>query len=34
LLLLAFIAMAQAIALPVVWLAFGGGGGLLWFFIH
>ncbi len=34
LLLLSFIAMAQAIALPVVLLAFGGGGGLLWFFIH
>lgn len=34
LLLLTFIAMAQAIALPVVWLVFGGVGGLLWFFIH
>jgi hypothetical protein len=34
LLLLAFIAMAQAIALPVVWLVFGGMGGLVWFFIH
>lgn len=34
LLLLTFIGLAQAIALPVVFIAFGGAGGILWFFIH
>ena len=34
LLILCFIALAQAIALPVVWFAFGAPGGILWFFFH
>jgi hypothetical protein len=35
LLILTFIALAQAIALPAVFLLTGGGGGgILWFFIH
>jgi hypothetical protein len=34
LLILFFLGLAQAIALPVVWLAFGGIGGILWFFFH
>jgi hypothetical protein len=34
LLILSFAAMAQAIALPVVFFLFGGAGGILWFFIH
>ncbi len=34
LLILTFIALAQAIALPVVWIVFGSHGGLLWFFFH
>jgi len=34
LLILSFIGLVQAIALPAVLLAFGGGGGILWFFLH
>ncbi len=34
LLILTFLALAQAIALPVVWVVFGAMGGLLWFFFH
>ncbi|TRO54881.1 hypothetical protein E2P64_08205 [Candidatus Bathyarchaeota archaeon] len=34
LLVLTFLALAQAIALPIVWFVFGGYGGLLWFFFH
>ncbi len=34
LLILSFAAIAQAIALPVVFFLFGGAGGILWFFIH
>ena len=34
LLILTFVAIAQAIALPVVWIALGAQGGLLWFFFH
>ncbi|MFW9831638.1 MAG: hypothetical protein ACFFD8_07675 [Candidatus Thorarchaeota archaeon] len=34
LLILSFIAIAQAIALPVIFLVFGGAGGILWFFFH
>lgn len=34
LLILSFIAIAQAIALPLVFILFGGAGGILWFFIH
>ncbi|MDO8056307.1 MAG: hypothetical protein Q6361_05550, partial [Candidatus Hermodarchaeota archaeon] len=35
LLILTFIGLAQAIALPAVFLLTGGGGGgILWFFIH
>ncbi|MFX0169640.1 MAG: hypothetical protein ACFE89_09845 [Candidatus Hodarchaeota archaeon] len=34
LLILTFIGLAQAIALPIVFILFGGGGGILWFFIH
>ncbi len=34
LLILSFIAVAQAIALPVIFILFGAGGGILYFFIH
>jgi len=34
LLILSFIGIVQALALPAVLLAFGGSGGILWFFIH
>jgi hypothetical protein len=34
LLILCFIGLAQAIALPAVWIAFGAPGGILWFFFH
>lgn len=34
LLILCFVGLAQAIALPAVWFAFGAPGGLLWFFFH
>ncbi|MFX1317709.1 MAG: hypothetical protein ACFE9D_08035 [Promethearchaeota archaeon] len=34
LLILSFLALAQAIALPIIWFVFGGYGGLLWFFFH
>ncbi|MFX1565515.1 MAG: hypothetical protein ACFFCH_05950 [Promethearchaeota archaeon] len=34
LLILTFVALAQAIALPIVWAIFGGMGGILWFFFH
>ncbi|MFX1581846.1 MAG: hypothetical protein ACFFCJ_06460 [Promethearchaeota archaeon] len=34
LLILTFVALAQAIALPIVWIVFGGMGGILWFFFH
>ncbi len=34
LLILSFIAIAQAIALPVIFILFGAGGGILYFFIH
>jgi hypothetical protein len=34
LLILTFVALAQAIALPIVWIIFGGMGGILWFFFH
>lgn len=34
LLILSFVAFAQAIALPVVLFVFGGAGGIMWFFFH
>jgi len=34
LLILTFLAIAQAIALLVVWFVFGAQGGLIWFFFH
>jgi hypothetical protein len=34
LLILTFVGVAQAIALPVIWFVFGAPGGLLWFFFH
>jgi hypothetical protein len=34
LLILSFAAIIQAVALPIVYILFGAGGGILYFFLH